>query len=662
MKALVTILIVGLSTTSFSQINLKGMGNKAKEKIEAKAKSKAKEKGDDAVTEATRDPKDPPQPATELFDPYMRVLKYIGELQNMADSRAEHAERTGKQVGTDMEQKIYLANAKSTLEKASEKQVHFDKSHAKAQDSLNKFNEYNTANKKGKPRFETTFQADLDAAVELFATGNTYFVEKFQSDLDRKNKIDASLKRKREIETIIFEKMSSHIGYILGDQDVLSDGIYSYGEGFKLGVSEVNWTELDELIADWQVSIASWREAMPPNSKFIYDTPDDVEHLRVKTDDRHSVRMPEGKFFENYKEWYEAFVSENVKSRIEDLVYNSKNEYPENKSYQYRDASEALYFGQGAITLFPSNSELKTSKDNAEVHYDALLKSLPGGPLHKANYAKVVTFGKSISPGSETQADIGNTWKMGQKLTGLYYMVDPAKYEFRYYEDEGGMGVIVFDVKFDNKRVKVNRLFFPLINRKNTEDPYAHFDFFPSVASLIGPYGADYERFFENMLTLPIGHYKMSMQRDPDDLAERKGPTSFVEIEIDITQDALDYFKKGQEKAIHEKLNLVRIGKAGMTDANITTAVKKTYKELSPKGQILRVVVTGSQWELNKNRYGIPTTKWIEYEAIYKDENGKCWLHKGGSARKEYNGAGYEPMYARYANDYTEMLCENANK
>jgi hypothetical protein len=661
MKTLLTILILCLSTISFSQINMKGIGGKAKEKIEGKAKSKAEEKTNDAVEEATRDPKDAPQPATELYDPYMRVKKYINELQNMAESQAEHEGRTKEQVGTDMEQKIYLENAENTLEMAQKQQVNFDTRHTKAQDSLNKFNEYNTANKKGKPRFETTFQEDLDAAVALFATGNKYFIDKFQADLDRKNKIDAALNRKREIEKTISENMVSHLMYIFVDRDAMEEGNYSEAEGFKIGASEVNWSQLDELITEWNGTIAAWREAMPAVSKFIYDTPAKEEHLLVKTDDRHHLNMPEGKFFENYKEWYEEFVAANVKGSVENLMYASKNDYPDNKSYQYRDASEALYFGQGALVLFPSNGALKTAKDNAQQHYDALLNTLPGGPLHKANYAKVVTFGKMITPGSETQADIGNTWKMGEQLTGMYYMVDPAKYEFRYYEDEGGMGVIAFDVKFDDEHVKINDLFFPLINRKNTQDPYAYFNFFPSIESISGQYGADFVRYFEEMKTLPIGHYKIGMKRDPDVLAERKGPTSFIEIDLDITQSALDYFNKAHEKAVHEQLNLVRPGKSGMTDASCTAAARKGYADKN--GQVVRVILTSSKWNITKNGLDIPKHMWVETDVVFKDENGKCWLHKGGTVYRDYLGGGsYGTVYYRHNYDEIEMLCENAQK
>lgn len=668
MKTLLTLLILSITAVSYSQINVGKIGNKAKEKAEKKAKDKVEEKANDAVDEATRDPKAPPQPGEELYDPYFRMKRYIEEIQNMADSRTEHGERTAKQVGTDMEQRIYLKSAEKNLNDANKKQETVDKKYKKAVDSLAAFNEYNTANKKGKPRFETTFKEDLDAAAEGFASGNRYWVDKYQSELDRKNEIDAVLNRKREIEKTISDDMSIHLSHLFRNYTGMSGDLHQYGEEFKLGAKEVNWTLLDELIVEWGGVIDRWRVAMPADSKFIYDTPEAEEHLSVRIlseknmNGRKIIRMPEGKFFESYKEWYADFASPSVKHAIDELLFTSKNNYPDNNNNQYVDAREALYFGEGAVALFPSDSELKLAKDNAQQHFDALMKTLPGGPFHKANYTEVVIFNKHITPGSATQADVGNSWKFGQDLTGMYYMIDPIKYEFRYWEDEGGLGSIGFAVTSDNRLVKFKYLYVPLLNRKNKEDAYAHFDFFPNIETLKGHVGADYERHFKNLKELPIGRYKFNLTRDPDDLAERKSTTSKSnDIEIEITQEAIDYFNKAYEKARLARLSLVKPGKSMMSDASAVAAVKKGYAD--KKGQVLRVVIRSSSWNISKNSLGIPKNKWVDIDVVYKDENGQCWLHDGGTVSREWAGGGtYGAAYYSHNYDNIEMSCGNVNK
>ena len=220
MKALLTLFLLSVTAVSYSQINVGKIGGKAKDKVEKKAKDKVEKKADEAVTEATRDPKAPPHPGEELYDPYFRINKYIEEIQNMADSRTKHGESTKKQVGTDMEQMIYLRSAQDNLDMANKKQETVDKKYKKALDSLVKFNEAS------------------------FASGNKYWVDKYQSELDRKNEIDAVLKRKHEIEETISDEMSIHLSHLFRDYSGMSGDLHKYGEEFKIGAKEMNWTEM----------------------------------------------------------------------------------------------------------------------------------------------------------------------------------------------------------------------------------------------------------------------------------------------------------------------------------------------------------------------------------------------------------------------------------
>ncbi|MFT5859317.1 MAG: hypothetical protein ACI865_001418 [Flavobacteriaceae bacterium] len=668
MKALLILLILSLTSVSYAQINLNKLGGKAKEKTEKKIKDKAKEKADDALEEATRDPKAGPQPGEPLYDSYYRINKYIEEIENMADSRTSHGESVKSKVGTDMEQNIYLKSAQDNLDKAKEKQAHVDKKYKKAVDSIAQFNINNTDNKKGKARFETTFQEDLDAASTSFTAGNKFWIDKYQSELDRKQEIDAVLNRKHEIEKTISDEMSIHLSHLFRNYVGMSKDLHKYGEEFKAGAKELNWTQLDELIVEWSSVIDRWRVAMPADSKFLYDTPDAEEHLTVKLlseknlNDRKRLVMPEGKHFEDYKTWYADFVSTSVKAAIDELLFTSKNNYPENLNNQYVDAREAFYYGEGAVALFPSDGDLKSSKDNAQQHFDALVASLPGGAFHKENFTNVVFFNKHITPGSETKADIGNSWKFGQDLTGMYYLIDPVKHEFRWFDDEGGLGNIGFDLTSDNRLVKFNGIYVPLLNRKNKEVNYAHFDLFPNISTLTGHVGADYERHFENLKALPIGRYKFGLIRNPDHSAERKYTTTKSdEIEIEVTQEALDYFSKAYDKAHHARLSLVKPGKSKMSNASIVAAVKKGYAD--KKGTVLRVVITSSMWNISKNSFDIPKNKWVDIDVVYKDENGQCWLHNRGTVQREYSGAGsYGGAYYSHNYDSIEMLCGNAQK
>lgn len=650
-----TILFISVGSISHAQINVGGIGGSLKNK----AKTKVDKKKDKVVKEATRDPKDPPTPSEPLYDPYMRVRKYISQLDNLAQGQADFVVRKKKQEGTEEDQEVPLKYVESKIKDRNEKLEYFNKHYKQAEDSLAAFNKYNTANKKGKPRYITTFKEDLEAAKTKYETANKYFMDELNERLALKKEIDKTLTRKNEIEALIADSMGEDLQYIFKSYLEHNKDLHKYGEEYFTAAQRIDWKQLDQLLEEWKKLVATGYRPYK-GEKYNEHILTGIERRKVERSFA-TVEEDKDKYLETYKEWSEKHTSENMKYTVKELMFTSKNNYPDNNNNQWVDAREALYFAKGAVIMFPDNAELKSSKQEAQSFYDELWKRLPGGPFQKEHYLEVVFFNKKITPGQETQNNVSSSWKFGQTLTGMFYFMDAADYFYRYDEEEEGMYGISFDADFGKREVNIKGLYIPLVSRKERKAPYVYFDMFPNLESIKGYYGADLERYFKQLKELPVGRYKVHLERNYDDLAQRKMTTpSPYDLELEITQEAIDYFNKAYEKAKKERMNLVRVGKAGMTDAGAVAAVKKGYAD--KKGKVLRVVITSKRWNLNKNSLDIPKDKWVSVDVVYKDENGQCWLHKGGTVQREYNGTGYDSPYYRHVYNEYDMLCGNAMK
>lgn len=128
---------------------------------------------------------------------------------------------------------------------------------------------------------------------------------------------------------------------------------------------------------------------------------------------------------------------------------------------------------------------------------------------------------------------------------------------------------------------------------------------------------------------------------------------------IRLNQYIASDYPKYKEKYMISYLKTINLGKPGMTDPALTNFVKTKF---DPKGgKVIKAVITSTTWMIDKANSGIPTHKWVEYNASVKKEDGKCYKAWGRVVMKYEGGGTYGDKYLTYRDDQ-EMSCENVNK
>jgi hypothetical protein len=115
-------------------------------------------------------------------------------------------------------------------------------------------------------------------------------------------------------------------------------------------------------------------------------------------------------------------------------------------------------------------------------------------------------------------------------------------------------------------------------------------------------------------------------------------------------------FKADYDKGI---LKTIVLGNAGMNDPELTNFIKTNFKVNDFK--IIKAVVVDSRWMITKSNAGIPTYKYVAFNASAKKTDGTCHKHWGRIVMQYEGGGNYGAKYLTYENS-REMSCDNVNK
>lgn len=136
------------------------------------------------------------------------------------------------------------------------------------------------------------------------------------------------------------------------------------------------------------------------------------------------------------------------------------------------------------------------------------------------------------------------------------------------------------------------------------------------------------------------------------ELEVRKG-----ELQTYIDSGAFDTYMKEEYQ---KKVDARRMDKPGKNDASLIAIIKKNHNE-GEYGAIKRAIITGNDWSVEKNSWGLPIEKFIRVQVV-TTKDGVCDI-RNGRLFKEYEGGGtYGSIKLSHYGFAGEINCANVNK
>jgi hypothetical protein len=171
-----------------------------------------------------------------------------------------------------------------------------------------------------------------------------------------------------------------------------------------------------------------------------------------------------------------------------------------------------------------------------------------------------------------------------------------------------------------------------------------------------------------NAIGIAKNHCDYALAFAPDHV-EMKKQHALVKTRYDDLHNFVDsgeYEELLARKKV-EEIDAVRMSKPGNSNASyITLATKNAQAELGEGEKVLRVVISSSNWTVQKNNLDIPINKIMYYQIAYKDVDGNCKLGKGTIVKTYAGGGEYEAAHANYAGRAGKhegaINCNNINK
>lgn len=115
-------------------------------------------------------------------------------------------------------------------------------------------------------------------------------------------------------------------------------------------------------------------------------------------------------------------------------------------------------------------------------------------------------------------------------------------------------------------------------------------------------------------------------------------------------------FTANKNAAHEKKIAKVIPNESGMEDASVNSTVKK-YHNLE-SGEIQKIIITSSDWLIEKNSGGLPLSKYVHVEVITIID-GSCYLNRGKVYRDYEGGGKYGNKKLSFYFAVYEMSCSN---
>jgi len=391
---------------------------------------------------------------------------------------------------------------------------------------------------------------------------------------------------------------------------VLEQFVYGNGE------DDLQWKELKAKVLEFEKIIESYKKEYEAKGGMVRDIYSNA--LKVFT---------EGKY-----ESPEYFKGEFVSFQQKISMYDSKpsfEDFPGNLIRSNIDRTTAKVW----LHIFPDDSALRGIYDKIDAYSSDLdakfRKDIAQSDFHASIIEGVYFSDHPIIIGQETEAD----FKTKFKSTDPIYMTV-------YYAEKYNMCEKNVEIIERSKGKKMNLRYFPFGLKSNCVEMNSVVQ-----VTLIPPSIEEGKPIYHSVLDL----LRFLKSVDSDELT----------LEISKEEITLD-FSEGNEKynELHDALLKYRTDNLSAPKAKMSFSLSlaKACDEEGFKESLVKVVPVETDWEYEKNVYGVIISREIDAVLLFKDSNGKCFL-RDVTIYQEKNESGYaSPVLSNVSNYYQQEV------
>jgi hypothetical protein len=308
----------------------------------------------------------------------------------------------------------------------------------------------------------------------------------------------------------------------------------------------------------------------------------------------------------------------------------------------------AVLVTNGLNMVFPDNTTLQDLNKEAKSALDKMAGSLASiytSPFHKQNAGKTIFSKSPIEIKKENPTAIINKFIAGDFIYGMFYLKGTFK---ELTQSEYKLTTLI---EVDGNE-KANHEFS--LSEQNGEMTYLNTEIVPDPATSLTRGCAKFSMGLANLS--PRKHKVKVILRHQ---TGESGILSEGEFELDCSQGQEKLQKIASDLA-QKQLDKVRMPESAMKNPSLEKEIKAVLSDWEEKP--LRVVITGSEWTINRNS----VTGIIEFRSIWtavavKSPDGKCKIFYL-SFRQDYNGKSYGKTRRWGVGDSEEISCDNVNK
>jgi len=355
----------------------------------------------------------------------------------------------------------------------------------------------------------------------------------------------------------------------------------------------------------------------------------------------------------------DGFISES--NRFIELAYQTQSK---NKTKAAEYAETATMLADLVLLIVPGHTQALAMKKDADAAMakvgGALAASAYTSSFHKENAGKIVFFRTPTSIRQENPSAASTSFKSGENIYAILYLKGSMK-ELVSIPNRDHIRGLKYRVFIDGNEHQDFGGFPTGVTWEQYADPattYLKLDVVPDPDAIDYPLPHPY--------TSPIKFARVFGQSSP-----RKHKIE-IRLELNYKVAAEGSFEldgsAGHEKLLaladklhQEMISKVFLPKPKMANAALQQSMMAALKSNGWKQQMLRAVITDSQWQIHRNALGAILFRSIGAAVAMKEPDGRCRFFTL-SFKQQYQGGGYGRTEQYGVGDNFEMACANVNR